>query len=585
METTSMYARSQEFYHMEHTFVVAGYVRNSDPNKKDTEVLNAQKEALCAYAREHYGVDIPYYLMYEDAISALKYPYWEREGLMQAWDDAENKRFDKLLVTEFFRIARKSAEQAAVMEYFKRFGVEVISITEKFEDSAEGRLLHAVQGFLGEIEAEKTRIRTSRGKRHRAGLALLGQGQRTYGLRFVDTKAYTRAYYELNTDVIAVIDGQEWTELDVLSLEIKLCLEGMSTRQIAMTLTKMGIPTQKGLPAWNRMTILQHLTNGNYRGYPYAVNYRKVKDGPHGSVRKTNEREQIRLPEGVYPRIIDPDEFESIQAQLRRNQEMSPRNNHAPNETLLRGGLVHCGVCGRRMHVLRYPRHPNYLDYQCKQNWGSDQAERYHHSTGISVAILDRAVWEFALPYIQTPTLIREHLTAMREQVDTKDRSGALEASLVETKEKIVNLLAVAEGARVEITRQLYRERLAALEKDMRETELLLTRFSNTTERKQKLLAALDKFEAWALSQQPYLADPTYEVTKEDKRAAHHPGCQSHCLANRGLPGAHAVSALPAGYSAILRLLIPISHIPLDCHGVIRGDLISLQGMGIARDP
>ena len=78
----------------------------------------------------------------------------------------------------------------------------------------------------------------------------------------------------------------------------------------------------------------------------------------------------------------------------------------------------------------------------------------------------------------------------------------------------------MAETARDETTRQLYRERLVTLEKDLRETELLLVRFSNTTERSQKLLSALDKFEAWAISQQPYLADPSYEITKEDKRAA-----------------------------------------------------------------
>jgi hypothetical protein len=108
----------------------------------------------------------------------------------------------------------------------------------------------------------------------------------------------------------------------------------------------------------------------------------------------------------------------------------------------------------------------------------------------------------------------------MREQVDTKDRSQVLEAQLAEIKAKIINLLAVAEGARDETTRQLYRERLATLERDMHETELLLTRLSNSTERNQKLLTALDKFEAWAMSQQRFLADPEYEVTKEDKRAA-----------------------------------------------------------------
>jgi DNA invertase Pin-like site-specific DNA recombinase len=513
-----MYARSKEFYHMEHTLVIAGYVRNSDPSKKDTEVLNAQKEALRAYARETYGVDIPSYLMYEDAVSALKYAYWKREGLMKAWDDAENKRFDIILCTEFFRVARKGNEQAAVIQYFKRFGVEVVSITEKFEDTAEGRLLQAVQGFLGEIEAEKTRIRTSRGKRHRASMVLTGQGNRTYGLAFVDTKQYVKAYYVPNTTVVAVIDGKEWTEVDVLMLEKKLCLEGMSTRQIAMTLTKMGIPTQRGHTAWHRITVLQHLTNGNYRGYPYAANYRKTREGST-SYRKTTEDEQIILPEGVYPRLIDPEEFEAIQEQLRRNKEMSPRNNKRPNETLLRAGLVFCGICGRRMHVQHYNRHPPYADYQCKQNRGTDEP-RYHHSVSMSVTLLDGLVWEFALPYIQTPTLIRDHINAMREQVDTKDRSEALEIQLEDIKERIINLLSVAEGARDDTTRQLYRERLAKLEHDMRETEGLLARLSNSTERNRKLLAALDKFEAWAMKQQQFLSDPTYEVTKEDKRAA-----------------------------------------------------------------
>jgi len=512
-----MYAHLQEFYHMEHTFVVAGYVRNSDPSKKDSEVLNAQKEALRAYAKEHYNVVIPDSLMYEDAISSLKYPYWEREGLMKAWDDGEAKRFDKILCTEFFRVARKSAEQAAVMEFFKRFGIEVISITEKFEDSAEGRLLHTVQGFLGEIEAEKTRIRTSRGKRHRATLALLGQGNRTYGLKFVDSKQYSRAYYTYDDRVIAVIDGKEWTELDVLALERKLCLGGMSARQIAITLTKMGIPTQKGHEAWHRMTVIQHLTNGNYRGYPYAVNYRKTKDGS-ASYRKTTEREQVRLPEGVYPCVIPPDEFDAIQEQLHRNQEFSPCNNHHPNESLLRG-LVYCGICARRMHVLRYNRRKNYLDYYCKQNRGNSEAI-HHHNVSISVTHLDSLAWEFALPYLQMPQRIREHIASLREQVEPKNRIETLEATLQQTKQRIVNLFAVAEIAQDDITRQLYREHLAALEKDLRDTELLLLRFSNTAERNQKLFAAIERFEAWAASQQPFLQDGAYEITKEDKRAA-----------------------------------------------------------------
>lgn len=160
----------------------------------------------------------------------------------------------------------------------------------------------------------------------------------------------------------------------------------------------------------------------------------------------------------------------------------------------------------------------NAVDYQCKQNWGKNADLIHRHSVGISVTNLDAAMWEFALPYLEIPALIKEHVDAMREQVDNKNRSIALELQLAETKEKIGNLIAVAEEAASETTRQMYRERLAKLEHDMRETEVLLGRLSNNAERNQKLLRALDKFEAWALTQQELLRDPNYEITKEDKR-------------------------------------------------------------------
>ncbi len=524
MITSSMYARSREFYHMEQTFVVAGYVRNSDPSKKDTEILNAQKEALRAYAKREYGVDIPDHLMYEDAVSAIKFPYWERQGLMRAWDEAENKRFDKLLVTEYFRIARKSSEQYAVMEYFKRFGVEVVSITEKFEDSAEGRLLHAVQGFLGEIEAEKTRIRTARGKRHRQGLVLTGQGTRTYGLKFVNTKEYTNAYYIPNTEVIAVIEGVEWTELDVLAFEREKVLQGWSTNSIAITLTKMGIPTQTGRQVWNRRTILQHLTNGNYRGYPYAVNNRWTKEGAPYSRRRTDESEHILLPEGIYPRIIDPEEFEAIQVKLEQNKELAARNNHMPNETLMRG-LLTCGICGNRMHVGRHKKAygghfvAQRSEYQCKRNEGVDELKR-HHCVTIAVHLLDKAAWEFALLFILNPMQVRDSIEALKEQIKPNKRVETLEKALQEIREKIVNLISVAQGASDELTRTLYRENLAALEKDRRDTENLLNRFSSKEEQEEKLRKALDKFEVWAMSQQQCILDPDYQITQEDKRAA-----------------------------------------------------------------
>ena len=68
------------------------------PLQKDSEVLNTQNEALLVYAREK-GYECPEHLYYPEAISATKYPYWERPKMMELWDDAERGEFDIVLCT------------------------------------------------------------------------------------------------------------------------------------------------------------------------------------------------------------------------------------------------------------------------------------------------------------------------------------------------------------------------------------------------------------------------------------------------------------------------------------------------------
>ena len=39
-------------------------------------------------------------------------------------------------------------------------------------------------------------------------------------------------------------------------------------------------------------------------------------------------------------------------------------------------------------------------------------------------------------------------------------------------------------------------------------------------EKQKKILAALDRFEAWCASQRPFLDDPTYQISQQDKISA-----------------------------------------------------------------
>ncbi len=331
-----MYSATQEFFRMEKKVTVAAlYVRNSDSSKMDTEVQKAQLEALLKYAKEN-GYEVREHLIFKEAVSAIKVPYWERKELLRLWDESERGSFDVVLVTEMFRLARFASEQFAIIEHLKRYNVRIESITEKFEDSAEGRLLLSIQGFLGEVEANKIAIRTSRGKHHRAKQALSGQGQPAYGYVWASTKEYTNAYYQLSTRVFYDNTGNKWTEVKVVEWVYEGCLHGMSLRQMAITLTQMGVSTREGKQVWGVTTLRKILTDEKYTGRAITT----TSDG---------EREIA----GLVPRIISDETFERVQVQLTLNAEMSPRNNKHPKETVMRG-VVFCGECNRRMHVKHY---------------------------------------------------------------------------------------------------------------------------------------------------------------------------------------------------------------------------------------
>lgn len=502
------------------TIVAARYVRNSDPSKKDSEVLKAQAEALAEYAKRM-GYECPDRLLYADAISALKYPYWERSELMKLWDDAERGEFDVVLCTEFIRLARKSSEQYAIMEYLKRFHVTVESISEKFEDTAEGHLLHAVQGFLGEVEAEKIRIRTLRGKQHRATKALTGQGSTpTYGYVWVDGEEYKKERYALNLSVIAVVDSEEWTEVTVILFCYESCLKGISLRQIAMTLTRLGIPTRLGKDAWDLSTVRQILKNENYTGTAYNGKWTRDENG------KYSRETYIRLPDGIYPKIIEPETFERVQRQLVINSEMAIRNNPHPEESLLRG-LAFCGVCGKKLHC----KHRNQIrkgrktlensEYNCYTHTGAEDAVN-HHYAAIACPTLDTLAWDFAVPYIKNPQRIREHITAMRGQVAQRNHSQDLEKEVERINKSVANLYRLAEALDPddeEGMREL-QTRLNTLQHDKREKERLLIGIVDVEDKQAKLLAALDRFEAWANTVRPFLDDPTYNLSFADKREA-----------------------------------------------------------------
>src|SRR5436305_929421 len=95
-----------------------------------------------------------------------------------------------------------------------------------------------------------------------AQLDALSSDGRSDEYEWIDDEEYTKERYVLNTTVIYVdINGTEWTEPKVIVFCYDCCLDGMSLYTIALTLTRLGIPTQRGKPAWDAGTVRNYLTN------------------------------------------------------------------------------------------------------------------------------------------------------------------------------------------------------------------------------------------------------------------------------------------------------------------------------------
>lgn len=499
----------------------AGYPRVSDESLKDSPTLESQEKAIREYIEKH-GYDFEEKHMYPEAMTAYLKPYHERPIFMEVVSAAKRREFDVLVVTEFSRLSRRQIEQAIIIDMFNKYGIRVESITENFDGSPIGIFMRNVFAFIAEVEREKTFWRTTRGMRDRMieGQVLSGRGAALYGYKWVDTDDYTRAYYELNLDIICVIDGEAWTEVQVVVYIFDLALSGYSLKAIARRLTDLGVPTRKGKSYWQPGTVGHLLANEAYTGIAKVMKWKRdPKKGKNGYSVHRPEDEHITLPDGVIPRIIDPDVFAAVQEKLERNKEEASRNNKWPKDVLLRAGHVRCGVCKAKLRVKNvHGSHNGTLRlnrYMCDKQVGVPK-----HAVNIGAKTLDEAAWEFAMQYVIDPSLIRTKIEELRAQAKVHIDTESVERIIAGIKKKLKNLCTLAQDATDDDTLDSLKALMHDLERQKHEAEAMLYEVSEEEETMKEVNEAIDRFEVWAANVRSYFFDPEYIPTYEEKRLA-----------------------------------------------------------------
>jgi len=310
------------------------YCRVSSAGQEDNYSLATQEASCRAYAAER-GWDA--ISVYRDVHTGSE--VFERPELTALRAGMRAGQFEVLLVHALDRLSRDQNHQGLVLSEAEHASVLWVSATEDIDNSPTGKILRAVIGGMAELERLKIAERTTRGKRARVESGKYNVGCRApYGYRW-DSEGKER----LATDPVTTPTVRRI--FDTIAA-------GGSARQMALALTRDGVPTPSGRgTAWHVSTIRAILNHPVYVGDARAFRWSKSKHrGKHSQILKPADQ-HVLLPNAA-PALVSPEVAAAAQAQIAVNMKNAIRNNRRPTAALLRAGYARCGYCGNVLRVL-----------------------------------------------------------------------------------------------------------------------------------------------------------------------------------------------------------------------------------------
>lgn len=381
---------------------VAIYVRVSGENDDRTASLDSQTEACQKWCSSRGIKDWEVYTENKSGFTL------QRPSLERLREGVRCGRFNRVLVYAVDRLAREQTHTFILLDEIVRHGCDLKSCTEEVENTAEGKFMLSVRAFMAEVEREKIRERTMRGKRKMLESGrLLRPSIMKYGFKFGEDGRYH--IDEPNASVVRRI--------------FQMAAEGMSYRSILVKLTSEGIfGRYEG--DWQAASIGQVVNCKHYKGeyingkgepYPFAF-----ADDP----------------------IVDPDLWEkaNVAGAAREHKRSLARNKLRFH--LLRG-VVFCG-CGRRCYIVTGGRCRFYY-YGCAsqampvliKGVRQSPCESYKR---FKEEDLNEAVWKAVLPVITTEERLRaayDMATAAAPTESPKDKLVAEIRKLEQNKKKV----------------------------------------------------------------------------------------------------------------------------------------------------
>ncbi len=303
---------------------VAGYARVSTDSDEQFTSYEAQVDYYTQFIKSRSDwelVDI----YTDEGISGLSTKH--RPGFNRMVEDALAGRIDLIVTKSVSRFARNTVDSLSTIRKLKEAGCECFFEKENiYTFDSKGELLLTIMSSLAQEESRSISENVTWGQRK----------------RFADGKV-SMPYkhflgYEKGPDGKPKIVPEEAEQVRRI---YNMFIWGGTPYSIAKQLTEEGVPTPAGKTTWSASTIKSILRNERYSGNcilqkQFTVDYLTGK-------MKVNEGEVPQYyVEGSHEAIISPEEFDRVQREFNRREQMGLRSGGGS----IFSSRIICGDCG-----------------------------------------------------------------------------------------------------------------------------------------------------------------------------------------------------------------------------------------------
>lgn len=376
--------------------------------------IETQLEACRKCARELHATNIEEFV--DEGYSA---EFIERPELTRLREAVKVKKFNLVVFYDPDRMARNLMHQLIIAEEIDKSGAELKFVVVNYDQSPDGKFMFGIRGLLAQLEKEKIKERTMRGKR----------GKATNGKVISDTKPFGYTF-DPNQSTYIINNNEAEIVRMIFDFIVK---EKVGTARICKELNARGIPSPRAKKTWIISSIHRILTNTLYKGVIYSMKYRYEKIG-------LNKKKRSLRPESEWipiyvPAIIDEFTWQAAQKQLKENKDFAKRNL---KRDYLLNGLVTCAKCGRAMVISHSGCKDHISYYACLSQKSSSYiyaGQEPCAARQVPTKVLDKYVFNYLLKLCHNPEKIGEHISDIPESKDIQKHKTALEQMVTVEKE------------------------------------------------------------------------------------------------------------------------------------------------------